>query len=132
MNSKKNAVKKLKRKRNSYLLLLGLLGAIAGCLTAILAYSQSVLLSAVQIVCNLGAIILIYLWIINDARIHNYHVPQYLKILIILLPFFGLPVYFWQTRNGADFWINIGGLWLGAFYTIIYLIFTYAIALLFF
>lgn|GEM_PF-3059867 len=121
---------KFKRKRNNYLVLLGLLAAIAGCLTASLS-EQDQLVSAIGIISTLGAIILIYLWIIHDAKIYNYPIPKYLKILIILLPFLGLPIYFWQTRNITNFCLNIGGFWLVAFYNIIYLLVAYAIALLF-
>ncbi len=130
MNGKKNAVRKYKQKRNNYLLLLGILAAIAGLFTAILAYYQSTLLPSARIVFTFAAVISIYLWIVYDAKIHNYSTPQYLKILIILLPFLGLPIYFWHTRNFTNFLINIGGLWLGAFYNIIYFS-VYAIALSF-
>ena len=130
MNSKNIGVKEIKQQRNNCLLLLGLLGAIAGCLNAFL-YDLDRLSNAVGIASTFGAVVLILLWIIYDAKIQNFRLPLYLKIVIILLPFIGLPIYFWQTRSFANFCLNIGGFWLAAFYRIIYLIAAYAIANLF-
>ena len=129
MNNK-NLKEEFKKKRNNYLLGLCLLAAIGGCLNAFL-YDRDRLVYTLGILNTLGAIILIYLWIIYDAKFRSYRIPQYIKYIIVLIGLIGVPMYFWRTRNTKDFWINIGGLWLFAVHSIIYSISANMIAQIF-
>jgi hypothetical protein len=117
-------LKNLKYKRNRTLFLLGLLGIISGFSNAVL-YNQPQLLEYSSIVASLIAIAIIYYWIIYDAKVRNYRIPKYLKYLIILFSIVGVPIYFWQTRSFKNFFLNLGGLWLFAFFSFIYSIFFY-------
>lgn len=130
MNNENVKEEKFKKKRNNYLLLLGLWAAIGGCLNAWF-YDSDRLVYTLGILNSLGAIALIYFWIIYDAKSRSYRIPQLVKYLIILLSIVGVPIYFWQTRNIKDFCLNIGGLWLFAFHSVIYSIFAYIVARVF-
>ncbi|MCC0179483.1 hypothetical protein I4641_21215 [Waterburya agarophytonicola K14] len=117
-------LEKIEQKRNKTLLFLGLLGVASGFIDALL-YDNQKLLEISSIVSSLIAIALIYFWIIYDAKIHRYRIPKYIKYLVILFSVIGVPIYFWKTRKFSNFILNIGGLWLFAFYGLLYLLSAY-------
>jgi len=116
--------KETRSKRNITLFSLGTLAVFSGFSEALL-YSNELLLKYSAIITSLIAIAIIYFWIIYDAKLHKYRIPKYIKYTVILFSIIGIPIYFWQTRNLKNFVLNIGGLWLFAFYRLLYLISAY-------
>lgn len=63
----------------------------------------------------LGVIVNGYLflaWCSHDAVIRSFLLTTGMKVRIFLLALWGVPVYFWRSRDPIDFWKNGAGLWL--------------------
>ena len=84
---------RITRKRNQSLFLLAIVAAITGFIDAF-SNNNGWVISIFRLVMPLIAIATIYSWIIFDAKLLNYHLPKYIKYIIILFGIVGVPVYF--------------------------------------
>lgn len=119
MNNKDLDLTKVKSKRDMFLLWLGIAAAATGLVDAF-ANNSKLPIDIISIAISIVAIIIIYCWVIYDAKLRNYRIPKYIKYIVILFSIIGVPIYFWQTRSFKDFCLNFAGLWLFIYHYFIY------------